>query len=65
MSLKGFHIVFITVAVFLCVGLGVWGTRTYSALSEVTALTVGISGYGLAILLIVYGVKTFIKLRSL
>lgn len=65
MSLRVFHIVFVTVCVVLSAWVAAWGLREYGATHSSGALILALifilSGFGL----VVYGVKVFRKLREL
>lgn len=58
MSLKGFHLFFITIATLLCAWVGVWGLRHGRV-----ALAALFIAFGVALL--VYGVSFWRKLREL
>ena len=60
MSLKGFHIVFVTVSTLLCVFLALWA---FLLAPEISRLTIGIGTVGIlgALLLPVYGVYFYRK----
>ncbi len=65
MSLRVFHIVFISVSVALMVYLSVWGVREYMATRN--ALGIGMAVFGVAggVSLIWYGKRVFAKLKEL
>lgn len=65
MSLRAFHIVFIVVTIVLSLSVGLWGIREYSEERSVSALALGILFFAMAIALMIYGKKTFTKLRDL
>jgi predicted membrane protein len=65
MSLRAFHIVFIIVTVVLSLYVALWGIREYAAERNGTHLAVGLLFLGAAVALMVYGKKTFGKLRDL
>ena len=54
MSLKSFHLLFISVSCVLCLGLGVWGIRRYILESNFSHLWLGVLGFVLAVVLVVY-----------
>jgi hypothetical protein len=60
-----FHVVFIAVSILLSLFAGVWGIRLYAMTGEVSGLGVGVVFLALAATLVVYGVRTFRKLRDL
>ncbi len=55
MSLKAFHIVFVTIAALLCVGFGVWAIRNYQAHGDALSMAAGIGSLAVAVVLVVYG----------
>ena len=63
MSLKAFHILFVSISTLMCVALGVWGTVLQS--SNTQSFVMGILGYAGAVALLIYGVRVFKKLRTL
>ena len=65
MSLKVFHILFITLSTLMSVGLGAWGVRAFQAGDGGGFLCLGVLGFAGAAVLVVYGVKVFKKLRPL
>jgi hypothetical protein len=55
MSLKAFHIVFITAACILAVGCGIWGIREYRAAAGTTGdLLFGLGSFAAAAGLVLY-----------
>lgn len=65
MSLRIFHIVFITASVLLCLFGGVWGVRGYVANHDAMALGLGVLFLACGVALIVYGARTFRKLKEI
>lgn len=66
MSLKHFHIFFITASIILCLGFGGWGVSSYfNETDGATNLLLGVLGFALGVVLIWYGYKVFDKLRLL
>ncbi len=63
MSLKAFHIVFVTVSAVLCVGFGVWAIRNYQAHGDTLSVAAGIGSLAGAVVLVVYG-RWFLKKLS-
>jgi hypothetical protein len=61
MSLKGFHIVFVTVSTLLFLFMAVWG---FFLVAEPTTLThvLGAVGVGAAAIMLVYGVYFYRKI---
>ena len=60
MSLKAFHLIFVTVSTVLCIGVGFWSMRNYFATHELGSLLFGIAALAGAIALVVYG-RWFLK----
>jgi hypothetical protein len=54
MSLKAFHVVFITAAVLLAFGFGVWMLRAYNAEGVKSDLIYGVSSFVVGVGLLVY-----------
>ena len=66
MSLKAFHIFFISVSTLLAIWFGVWGLRSYFNRAENSLILVlAIMSFIVAGVLIVYGIKIFQKLKTL
>jgi len=66
MSLKAFHIFFISVSTLFAIWFGVWGLKSYYGKSENGMLMVlAILSFVVASVLIVYGIKVFQKLKTL
>jgi len=65
MSLKSFHIFFITVAMMLAFGFGVWGFRQFGEHGEGLYLLLGILSGVMGVGLIVYGVQFLKKLKGM
>jgi hypothetical protein len=64
MSLKAFHIVFITVSTLLFVGFGVWSLRMYQHSGGTANLAFGIGSLVGAVALVIYGRFFLKKLKS-
>lgn len=64
MSLKGFHILFVTVSTILAVGFGVWAIREYFARGDTIALMIGIGALVGAVVLLFYGRWFLQKLKG-
>lgn len=64
MSLKGFHIVFVTVSTLLCIFLAVWSFFLAPELNGMTKVVGGIGVAG-ALLLPVYGVCFYRKITKI
>jgi len=54
MSLKAFHVVFITAASALSFGCGIWELKDYSAAGRTLDLLVGLGGLAAGVGLIIY-----------
>lgn len=65
MSLRVFHIVFIVVTIVLSLYVALWGISQFQAERNVSSLAVGILFLCAAVALMVYGKKTFRKLKEL
>ncbi len=64
MSLKTFHIVFITVSTILCVGVGIWAISGYRSRGDVASLVVGVVALVAAVALVWYGLWFLKKLKG-
>ncbi|MFM2242353.1 MAG: hypothetical protein RLZ97_1208 [Verrucomicrobiota bacterium] len=64
MSLRAFHIVFVTVTTLMCVFLAVWA---FLLAGDRSALVMGLGGFGAlgAIVMPVYGVYFYRKARNI
>ena len=60
MSLKTFHLVFVTVCTILAIGFGIWAIRNYQSQGDIESLIAGVASLAGAIILLVYG-KWFLK----
>ena len=65
MSLRAFHIVFVVVTIALSLYVALWGIREFSEERNVGALVVGLLFAAMAVGLVIYGKKTFVKLKNL
>lgn len=65
MSLKAFHIFFVTVSVLMCLGVGAWSTDKYLASEGATGFGLPVACFVLGAGLIVYGFKVYKKLGEL
>lgn len=65
MSLRIFHVVFVLVSILLSVFVTLWGIREYSQHGGATALVLAIVFALSAVVLVIYGRKTFRKLKEL
>jgi len=65
MSLKIFHLVFITLSTLVCVGFGVWAIKShYQGTGGVEYLVLGIISLVSGLFLFYYGNRFFKKIRS-
>ena len=55
LSLRSFHLFFITVSVLLAVWVGVWGVQSYRATGSTGDLALGAFFFVLGFVLLVYG----------
>ncbi len=60
MSLKAFHLIFVTLLSSLWFGCGIWQLRDYSATHASGALALGMGALALGVATLVYG-KYFLK----
>jgi hypothetical protein len=65
MSLRFFHILFISLCVLMSLFVGGWGVQQYLGQQSLGGLVLGISCFLLGFGLIVYGVKVYAKLKEL
>lgn len=65
MSLRIFHIVFVTLSIALSLFVTIWGTRQYMATRDGSALGIAIVFALGGIALIVYAGRAFRKLKEL
>lgn len=64
MSLKAFHIIFVTIAAICCLMFGGWGVLRFRNTGESAALVAGVVSLGATVLLIVYGRWFLRKLKG-
>ena len=65
MSLRIFHVVFITVSIALSVFVAIWGVREYVATRSRGALALAIVFVAGGVALVLYAGKAFRKLKDL
>lgn len=65
MSLKAFHIIFVTAATLLCFGFGAWAFHSYSASKAQLDLFMGIISVALGVGMIWYGRYFLKKLKNI
>ena len=65
MSLRIFHIIFVTVSIALSVFVTIWGVREYVSTRSVGALVLALVFLALGVTLVFYAGRVFKKLREL
>ncbi len=65
MSLRQFHILFVTIVTCLFVGLGGWALLAYREQPGATLLWLGTGSLALALLVVIYGVWFLRKTRRM
>ncbi len=65
MSLKAFHLLFIALAVLMCLYVGAWGVGEYARHAAAGSLALGLGCLLVAGLLVVYGFRVWRKLQGL
>jgi len=65
MSLRAFHVLFISCSILLSAGVGGWGLQSYLTTEDTGSLALGVAFFALGLVLLLYGVRTFKKLREL
>lgn len=65
MSLKAFHIVFISLSSLMCFGCGAWGLSQYTQTHASAYLLFAVAGLLSGIGLIVYGIRFLRKLKGI
>ena len=65
MSLKAFHIFFITISVLLCLGFGAWCLSSDYAKGRAAYEVAGYISFGLGVVLVLYEVVFLKKFREL
>ena len=65
MSLKNFHILFISVSVVLAIGFGAWSVYTHTQESGTAWLVMGVLSLGVGVALVVYGFWFLQKIKRL
>jgi len=64
MSLKSFHIVFVTFAVLFSAGFGYWALQFFQSTGDTLMLTLSLFSFVATVGLLVYGVWFLKKLRG-
>jgi hypothetical protein len=65
MSLRIFHIIFVTASIALCLFVALWCVREYQASGSAANLALGVVFLLSGAALVVYGKKVFHKLKEL
>jgi hypothetical protein len=65
MSLRIFHVIFITVSIALSIFVAVWGVREFAATRSTGALALAIVFVAGGVALVLYAGKAFRKLKDL
>jgi hypothetical protein len=65
LSLSSFHIVFIVASILLSVAVGAWSMQQYLNTGVASGLAMAITFFVTGLLLLLYGLRTFSKLRRL
>jgi hypothetical protein len=65
MSLKAFHIFFITISVLLCLGFGAWCLSSDYAHGRAAYTAAGCISFGLGVVLVAYEIVFLRKFRDL
>lgn len=64
MSLKGFHLFFITIAALFCAAFGIWALFFNGVEGGVVGMTFGVLTLASSIVLAIYGIHFFRKIQS-
>ena len=65
MSIRGFHIIFITIATLLCLGLAFWVFELSGMAASPSMYALGGGALFVALALVIYGVYFYQKLKKL
>jgi hypothetical protein len=65
MSLKAFHVIFVTISVLLCLGFGAWCLGSDYARGRIAYTLAGYVSFALAIGLVIYGSLFLKKLKDI
>lgn len=63
MSLKAFHVFFVSISILLCLGFGIWAVRDFVANGTVVSLAGAIATFTVGVLLVWYGKWFLNKLK--
>ena len=64
MSLKAFHIIFVSLSVLLSLGFGLWAVLQYMHVHSIGFLAVAIESMAFAVVLVCYGFWFLRKLKN-
>jgi hypothetical protein len=65
MSLKTFHVIFISISVLLCLGFGAWCVDLDQAHGRTAYMVAGYVSFGLSIVLVLYEIWFLRKFKDL
>jgi hypothetical protein len=65
MSLKVFHVIFITLSVVLAIGFGIWMLMAGPEHARIADVIAALLSFGVGVLLIVYEMRILKKFKSL
>lgn len=65
MSLKAFHVFFISLSIVLSVGLGGWGVNSYVTRGSIGSLALGVIFFLTGLALLVYGRAFLRKMKEI
>jgi hypothetical protein len=65
MSLRAFHLLFVTASVLLAFGFGAWGIEAYSSRGEGGTLVLALLSFLFGTGLVVYGLRVRTKLKGM
>jgi hypothetical protein len=65
MSLKAFHVIFVTASILLALGFGGWSLKNYAEQKTVVDLVFGIASVLAAVVLVAYGRAVLKKLKHM
>ncbi len=64
LSLKEFHLVFVSAAILCSIVFGYWATRQYAQSPNVNYLLTAVGAFGVALALVVYEIKFARKIKG-
>ena len=64
MSLKAFHLFFLTIAGFSSLFFGLWAVRDWRANGDVTVLLLGLASFAVLVALVPYGIWFLRKFKN-